>query len=117
MIGSRVLAQNENRLGFIKIFKGDRSFSYADRWTQGRPARFVTHVRAVGQVVRAVETDEQLIKKGGFVAGPARSVKDGLIGRIEAFQVFCNQGESLVPSDWFVVFPPFFRYMGWVRRP
>ena len=72
MIGSRVLAQNENRLGFIKIFKGDRSFSYADRWTQGRPARFVTHVRAVGQVVRAIETDEQLIRKGGasFLARP-----------------------------------------------
>ena len=48
---------------------------------EGGAARFVAHVRTVGQVVRAELPHEQLIKKRRLVAGPARGIEDRLVRR------------------------------------
>ena len=55
--------------------------SKAKRFLHGRAGRFMTHVRAVRQVVRSELSYKQLIKKRSFVAGPTRRVKDRFIRR------------------------------------
>ena len=59
MAGAGVLADDEDRVGVREVLELDRGLADADRFGQPRAARFVAHVRAVGQVVRAELAREQ----------------------------------------------------------
>ena len=81
MIGAWILPDDENRVAQIEIFERHGSLAEAERFFHARAAGFVTHVRAVRQVVGPKLPREQLVKKSRFVAGTARRVKDRFIGR------------------------------------
>src|SRR6202008_3084451 len=98
-----ILTYDKNCFGKIKIFQVDCALAHANRFVQCSSTRLVTHVRAVRQVVGAKLSDEQLIKKGRFVAGAAGCIKDGLIGMIGGVKLSSNQRKGLVPTNLLVV--------------
>src|SRR3546814_3291875 len=79
MVGARVLAPDENRVGVLEIVESHCAFAHADTLGQRHAAGFMAHVRAVGEVVGAIGAHKQLIEIGCFVAGPARGVELGLV--------------------------------------
>ncbi len=99
MIGAGILADDEDRVGMLKIRDPHGRFADADRFVQTRAARFVAHVRAVGQVVGAELAGEQSPQEGRFVAGTARRVEGRLVGRIERTQLAADQVERVVPRN------------------
>ena len=80
MICPGILAEDEDAVGFLEILERHTTFADADAFLQGRAARFMTHVRAVRQVVRSKLTRKELIKKSRFIAGPPASVKGSRVG-------------------------------------
>ena len=71
MVGTRVLPEDKNRIGFLKIIQGDRAFAAADALNHAHAAGLMAHVGAVGEVVGAVFTHKQLVQKRSLVAGPS----------------------------------------------
>ena len=69
MIRPRILADDEDRVGFFEIFQLHAAFADPNAFVQRRAARFVAHVRAIGQIVGAELAGEELIQKRGFVTG------------------------------------------------
>jgi len=67
----------------------------------------VTHVRAIGQVVRAELAREQPVQKGGFVAGAPGSVERGFVRRSERVEFARDQVESGLPSDRLIMIRTF----------
>ncbi len=59
----------------------------------------MAHVRAVGEVVGAIGTHEQLVEERGLVAGTARGIEGGLIRIGQRPQVVPDQRKGLVPRD------------------
>lgn len=47
----------------------------------------MAHVGGIGQIVGAVESREELIEEGGFVAGAPGCIEDGFVGIVEVIQV------------------------------
>ena len=90
MVRSRILPDHENRVAEIKILEPHRAFAKADRFFHSGAAGFMAHVRAVGQVVGSELSHKELIKKRGFVAGAAGSVKDRFVRRSQRIQFICN---------------------------
>src|SRR5258708_11309780 len=78
VIGSWILTNDKDRVSQIKVGQGNCAFAEPQGFLHSRAAGFVTHVRAVRQIVGAKLAHEQLIQEGGFVTGPARGVKDRL---------------------------------------
>ena len=99
VVGPRVLAEDENRIGFPEIFQRDGPLSGGQRLPHAHPAGFMAHVRAVGEVVGAVEAPQELVKKRRFVAGSPRRVKNRLIRRGQRTEVPGDPREGLVPTD------------------
>ena len=99
VIGPRILAEDEDGVGFLEILKRDRPLAGSDRLAHADTARFMAHVRAVGKVVGSVEASEQLVKERRLVAGAAGGVEDRLVGRVEAPQLLCDPREGLLPGD------------------
>ncbi len=75
MIRSRILAENENAIALLEILQRHAAFADADRFVERCAARFVTHVRAIRQVVRPELAREKLIQKRGFVARAPAGIK------------------------------------------
>ena len=92
MIRARILADDENRLGQLEILQRDRPLADPDRFLQREAARFVAHVRAIGQVVGAELADKKLVQKGGFVARAARGVERRLVRRSQRVQLLRQRG-------------------------
>ena len=70
----------------------------------------MAHIRAVGQVVGAVLADEQLIQKGGFVAGAAGGVEDALVGGLGGIELLGDECDRVVPADRLIVGAVFFEH-------
>ena len=87
----------------VEVFKRHRAFTKTERLFHSRAARFVTHVRAVRQIVRPELAHEQLIKKSGFVAGATGCVEDRFVGRSQRIQFTGDQFERVRPIDRFVM--------------
>ena len=98
MIRAGILTDDEDRIGMIEVFERDRSLPDADRFAQRSAARLVTHVRAVRQIVGAKLSDEELIKKRGFVAGATGGVEDCLVRIVERIKFTGDQFERVVPA-------------------
>ncbi|MNG01669.1 hypothetical protein D3C84_846610 [compost metagenome] len=99
VVGAGVLAPDEDCIGVFKVVEGHGAFADANALRQRHTAGFMTHVRAVREVVGAIGAHEQLVQKSRFVAGAARGVELGLIGARQAVQVFGDQGKRVVPAD------------------
>ena len=97
MIGAGVLADDEDRIGLFEILQDNGALADADRFFQRDAAGLVAHVRAVGEVVGAVEADEQLVEVGRLVGGAAGGVELGAVGAVEAFQDSADRSEGVVP--------------------
>ncbi|MNH17216.1 hypothetical protein D3C79_768790 [compost metagenome] len=99
VVGTGVLAPDENRVGVLEVVEGDGALADPDALPQGHAAGLVAHVRAVGEVVGAVGTHEQLVQVRCFVAGAPRSVELGLVRAGQLVQLAGDQGEGGVPAD------------------
>ena len=78
VVSARVLPDDHDQPGVVgEVLQGDRALADPDRLRQGRPARLMAHVRAVGQVVGAEPAGEQLVGERRLVGRPAAGVKHG----------------------------------------
>jgi hypothetical protein len=87
----------------LEVLEGDGSLADADHFLQRQPRRFVTHVRAIGQVIGAELAHKQLIEKSRFVTGAARGIEDCLIRTAQRVQFARDHGERIFPRNRFVV--------------
>src|SRR3546814_3719587 len=69
MVGARVLAEDEDRVGQLEVVQRYRALADADLRRHPRAGWLVAHVRAVGEVVGAELAHEQLVEERGLVAG------------------------------------------------
>ena len=99
VVGTRVLAEHEDRVGMLEILEADGAFAHADALPQRHATGFVTQVRTIGEVVAAKRPDEQLIEVGRLVAGAPGGVEFGLVRVVQALEVTGDQGEGFVPAD------------------
>src|SRR5437867_3801992 len=79
MISARILSDYENRVAKIEVFQRHCAFAETDCFFHSGAAGFVTHVGAIGKVVRAELPHEQLIKKSRFIAGATGGVEDRFV--------------------------------------
>src|SRR3546814_8459716 len=91
MVGARVLAEDEDRVGQLEVVQRHRALADADLRRHPRAGWLMAHVRAVGEVVGDELAHEQLVKERGLLAG-ARSEEHtselpSLIRR--SYAVFC----------------------------
>jgi hypothetical protein len=103
MVRRRVLAEDQQRVGVLEVFEQHRALADADRRRQAAARRLVAHVRAVGEVVRAVHAHEQLVQERSFVAGAARRVERGPMRAVQPFQVLRDQLIRSVPRNGLVL--------------
>ena len=99
VVRARILPENQDDLGPIEVVERNGPFADADGRREGGAARFVAHVRTVGQVIRAELTHEQLIKERRLVAGPARGIEDRLVRRRQRVELGGDQAEGFVPGN------------------
>ena len=99
VVGARVLAEDEDRVGMLEVLECHRALAHADLRAHAVAAGLVAHVRAVGEIVGAVLAHEQLVEKGGLVAGATRGIEDRLVGVGQRLQLRGNQGKGRIPFD------------------
>ena len=102
-IGGRVHAEHEERVAVVPVVKVDRALAGGDRRFERATGGLVAHVRAVGQVVRAVLAHHQLVEERGLVAEPPGGVERRLIGAVQRLQLVADERERVVPRDRHVV--------------
>ena len=88
----------ENQIRLIEVFEAYRALADADRIVQTRAAALVTHVGAVGQVVRPELSREQLVEEGCFVRSSTRRIENRLVRRIDRLQVHGNPPVRVLPG-------------------
>lgn len=103
VVGAGVLPHDEDEIGVVHVLQADRALAGAEGLVEGVTAGLVAQVAAVRQVVGAEGAGEQLEHEGGFVAGAARGVESGLVGRVQGGEFLGEQSERVVPADRFVV--------------
>ena len=103
VIRAGVMTDDEHRVGLGEVTDFDRRLSDADGGAQAGAGRFMAHVGAVGQVVRAELADEQLIAEGCFVAGAAAGVEHRLVRTGEAVELVGDHLERVGPVDRLVM--------------
>src|SRR4051812_33247775 len=84
VIRARILADDEDCFCHVEVFERDRALAYAYGFSQGRAARFMAHVGAVRQIIRAKLANEELIEKSRLVARAPGSVEDRFVRRSES---------------------------------
>ncbi len=103
VVGTRILAIDKHRIGLVEVIQHHSPLADADRLDQRYPARLVTHVGAVGEVVGAKQATKQLIEVGSFVAGTPRGVELHLVRAIQPLEGVGDQGEGVVPAYRLIV--------------
>ena len=103
MIGARVLANDEDRVGLVEVFQLHAALADPESFVHRGAARFVTHVRAIRQIICAELASEELIKKGGFITRPPAGIKCGGIRGCQRIQLRCDQLKGRIPGDRLVV--------------
>ncbi|MCY1413405.1 hypothetical protein D9M71_288350 [compost metagenome] len=102
VVGARVLAPDENRIGVLEVIEGDGAFADPDALRQRDTTGLVAHVRAVREIVGAIGAHEQLVQIRRFIAGTARGIELGLIGAFQVQQVLGDQVKGALPADGLV---------------
>ena len=103
VIGAWVLAKDEDDVGFIKVLERYRAFADSNGFSHGDSTGFMAHVGAVGQVIGAILAGQELVEVGGFVAGSAGGVEEGVVRGGKFFQMVCDLFKCVVPGDGFVM--------------
>ena len=99
MVAGRVAADDEYAVGVLQIFEFDGRGAAARDARQADAAGLVAIEAAVVDVVRAVESSEQLQQEAGFVAAAAAEVPECFVGRRGA-KFRRDAFERFFPSDW-----------------
>ncbi|GAA3107596.1 hypothetical protein GCM10020254_61870 [Streptomyces goshikiensis] len=102
VVGARVLSGDDDQVGLVEVFEGDAALADADGLVQRGARGLVAHVGAVRQVVGAEFAGEELEEERGLVAGAARGVEEGLVGRGEGGQLLGDDLEGPLPGDGLV---------------
>ena len=92
-----VLAEKEHRIALLEVFEHAGADRRADQLVEGHRRRLVAHVRAVGQIVVAVQPREQRVEIRGLQRGPAGGVKHRLLG-IARLQRRADRRERVLPG-------------------
>lgn len=103
MIRTRVLPGDHDQMGPVQVLGPYRTFANSDDLAQCDGSRLMAHVGAIGQIVGAEGSHEQLEDKGGFVRDLSGRVEDGFVGVVEGLEVMRDQGEGVVPADRLVM--------------
>ena len=98
MVRRRVGADHERQVGLLEIVERHRRRAAADRVGERHARRLVAVVRAVVDVVGAVDAREALQQECRLVAAPARGVEERAIGR-RGPQRGGGDRQRLVPAD------------------
>jgi len=98
MVGARVLTDHQHQIGQVEVVDADGALANTDRLAEGDPARLVTQVRAVREVVGAEPAPDELVQKRRLVRGPARGVERGA-GRASLAQRVGPQRDRVGPRD------------------
>jgi hypothetical protein len=61
VVGAGVVPEREDGVARVEVFQRDSALADADRLGQAHAGRFVAHVRAVGEIIGAEFTHEQLV--------------------------------------------------------
>ena len=80
MIGAWILTDDQDQISGVEVIQGHGSLADTDAVDQRPSARFMAHVGAVREVVRAVHTDEELVEECGLIRSSTRGVEDGPFG-------------------------------------
>ena len=107
VIRAGILADHDNAICQFEIGEGHGALAGAEGLEHAHATRLVTHVRAIREIVGAELSHEQLIQKGGFVAGATRRVEHRLIGRRQRVQLAPDEIERGIPADREVMGAPF----------
>jgi hypothetical protein len=99
VVGTWVVADDEDRVAALEVVELDGPLADPDRLGQRQAARLVTHVRAIGEVVRAVLSGEELEEERRLVARLAGRVEDGFVRASQGAELGREQGEGVVPGD------------------
>ncbi|MCY1211970.1 hypothetical protein D9M72_236940 [compost metagenome] len=83
----------------LEVIQHHGGLAHADGRRQAPAGGLVAHVRAVGEVVGAIGTHEQLVEECGLVAGAPRRIEYGLVRVRQRAQVAPDQRKGLVPGD------------------
>jgi hypothetical protein len=105
VIRPRILPEDEDRVGLLEVIQLHRAFADAHRLFQRHPARLVTEVGTVGQVVGPELPHQQLKQKRRLVAGPSRGVKRSLVRRRQRPKLVGNQTIRGIPGNRLIVRP------------
>lgn len=103
VVGSRVLSDNENQIGVVKVFQWAGTIANSDRRRQPLAGGFVAEVGAVREVVRSKLSRKQLVKECGLVARPGRGIELHLPGIGQSAQFLSDYRESLIPLNSYIV--------------
>ncbi|MNU77796.1 hypothetical protein D3C71_673790 [compost metagenome] len=103
VVGTRVLAEHEDRLGDVEVLQHHSALAHPDRLDKADAARLVAHVGAVREVVGAIETAEQLIEVGCLIASAPRGIELHLVRARQALELVRDEGKGLVPAYRLVV--------------
>ena len=97
VVGSRIMADGNHQLGFVKIIQRHRSLPDADRLRQPDAGRFMAHIGTVREIVGAQFTGKQLEQPRRFVGGAPGSIELDLV-RLHAADYFADTRKSAFPA-------------------
>lgn len=63
----------------------------------------MAHVGGIGQIVGAIESREELVEEGGFVAGTTRCIEDGFVRIVEVIEVPGDSVKCRRPGDGMIM--------------
>ncbi len=99
VIGAGIMADAEQGVAMLEILERHGALAHADRLGQADAGRLVAHVRAVGEIVGAIDARQQLVEERRFVGGAAGSVEFHPVGTVEAAHRVADALEGFVPAD------------------
>ncbi len=91
-----VLPKEENAVSRIEIVQRYRPHGNADALRQRDGCAFMTHVGAVGQIVRPIQASKQRVHVRRFQRCPARRVENNVVGS-QLFELLANFPECHLP--------------------
>ncbi|MNE38279.1 hypothetical protein D3C80_1321720 [compost metagenome] len=103
MVGAGVLADDENRVRLLQVVEHHGALAYPEGFAHPYATGLVAHVRAVGEVIGTEGPHEQLVEERRLVTGATGGVELGLVRRVEAVEVFSDQGKGLLPRGFKVM--------------
>ena len=102
-VGAGILPNHEDRVGLLEILQHDRALADANAFGQADAGRLVAHVGAVGKVVGAKASHEDLVEKRGFVRSAARRIEIRPVGALQRAQMRPDQVKRVLPTDRLIV--------------